>query len=135
VVDVKLAFEGNEETENANIVKPKFLSLASFWLTDPADAPLAAYSLFGKPTCLHRWCCNKDCTSDLYIDAQKRQTGNIESAIKLVLEEHETGKQRREGLLTKFEELMIDKDIIELLPGEVPGFALRNRKWGKYQYP
>jgi hypothetical protein len=129
VVDVKLAFEGGPDTEKANMEIPSFRSPASLWLSDP---PFEAYSLFGKPKCSHRWCYNRACcTSDLYIETQKKQRYKIESDIKVVLEEYETEKQRGKEGWDRFKHLLKDKDITRLLPGAVPGFALRNRKWGK----
>jgi len=66
------------------------------------------------------------------MESQKRLQYKFESGIKLVLEEYESEKQRGKEGREKFKRLMQEKDIIRLLPGTVPGFALRNRKWGQF---
>ncbi|KAF7956720.1 hypothetical protein EAE96_004050 [Botrytis aclada] len=127
VVDVKLAFEGGSDTDNASIDVPEFRSPASLWLN---DAEGEIYDLYGKSTCSHKWCYSRGCTSNVYIGSQKRQRDKIESKIKGALEEYETEKQGKDNDgLEYLKEYMKNNDIIRLLPGAVPGFALRNRKW------
>ncbi|RSL39551.1 hypothetical protein CEP53_013974 [Fusarium sp. AF-6] len=126
VVDMKVAFEGGTDEEESLIQVPKFTSPAFLWL--PNDGGI--YNIFGKPNCSHSWCHHRDCTSDLYIESQKKQRDTIESEIKLILEEYGNEKKRGNEGLDRIRQLMEEKDIIRLLPGAVPGFALRNRKWG-----
>ncbi|RTE85317.1 hypothetical protein BHE90_000133 [Fusarium euwallaceae] len=49
--------------------------------------------------------------------------------IKLILEECDNEKKRGSEGLGRIKKLMEDNDIIGLLPGAVPGFVLRSRKW------
>ncbi|RSM12541.1 hypothetical protein CEP52_002422 [Fusarium oligoseptatum] len=49
--------------------------------------------------------------------------------IKLILEECDNEKKRGSEGLGRIKKLMEDNDIIRLLPGAVPGFVLRSRKW------
>ncbi|KAF7901102.1 hypothetical protein EAF00_003323 [Botryotinia globosa] len=129
VVDVKLAYEGGPDANKAFIDVPEFRSPTSLWLNDAAGE---MYDLYGKSTCSHKWCYSRDCTSNVYIGCQKRQRDKIESEsdIKTALEDYETGKQGKgNNSLEYVKEYMENKGIIRLLPGAVPGFALRNRKW------
>ncbi|KAL9118847.1 MAG: hypothetical protein Q9187_004598 [Circinaria calcarea] len=126
VVDMKLAFEGGPDTDKAFINVPEFKSPASLWLSEALGE---AYDLFGKSNCPRKWCYGRECTSNVYSGSQRKQRDKIESNIKLVLEEYENVKQQGKDGLEQFGQLMADNDIIRLLPGAVPGFALRNRKW------
>ncbi|RSL82429.1 hypothetical protein CEP51_005150 [Fusarium floridanum] len=126
VVDMKVAFEDGSNEESGPIQVPKFTSPTSLWL---ANAEMGAYDLFGKPTCSHLWCYHRNCTSDVYIESQKRKRFTIESRIKLILEEYDNEKKRGSEGLGRIKKLMEDNDIIRLLPGAVPGFVLRSRKW------
>ncbi|KAK7749143.1 hypothetical protein SLS62_008431 [Diatrype stigma] len=122
VVDLRLAFEGGSETKKGSIEIPAFRSPTSLWLTSDPDQ---VGEIYGDPGFKWSW---GACT-DLYYDSQKEQRGKIESEVKLVLEEYENLKQRGEEGLEHFRKLMASKDLIRLLPGSVPAFALRNRKW------
>ncbi|KAI8712655.1 ATPase-AAA-core domain-containing protein [Fusarium sp. LHS14.1] len=75
------------------------------------------------------WCHHRDCTSDVYVESQKSKRITIESNIKLILEEYDNEKKRGDQGLGRLKKLMEERDIIRLLPGTVPGFVLRNRKW------
>lgn len=125
---MKVAFEGGPNEENNPIQVPKFTSPTSLWLV---NADHGAYDLFGKPSCYHMWCHHRDCTSDVYVESQKNKRITIESNIKLVLEEYDNEKKRGDQGLGRLKKLMEERDIIRLLPGAVPGFVLRNRKWGE----
>ncbi|KAK3331865.1 hypothetical protein B0T19DRAFT_354221 [Cercophora scortea] len=126
VVDVKLAFEGGREADKALIEVPEMRSLTSLWLPDSAGE---AFDLFGKSSCPRKWCYSRGCTANVYIGSQKLQRDKIENDIKLGLEEYEGEKQRGKEGEDRFKKIMEEKEIVRLLPGAVPGFALRNRKW------
>ncbi|KAL2673850.1 hypothetical protein Neosp_012294 [[Neocosmospora] mangrovei] len=59
----------------------------------------------------------------------KRKRATAESKIKFILEEYDTEKKRGTEGIDRIKELMQENDIIKLLPGAVPGFVLRSRKW------
>ncbi|KAK3682063.1 hypothetical protein B0T22DRAFT_530543 [Podospora appendiculata] len=103
------------EADKALIEVPELRSLTSLWLPDSSGE---AFDLFGKSSCPRKWCYSRGCTTNVYISSQKRQREKIENEIKL-------GKEGEE----RFKKIMEEKDIIRLLPGAVPGFGLRNRKW------
>ncbi|RSM19486.1 hypothetical protein CDV31_001646 [Fusarium ambrosium] len=71
------------------------------------------------------------------IEDQLRQRGEMfldvtrisHMQIKLILEEYDNEKKRGSEGLGRIKKLMEDNDIIRLLPGAVPGFVLRSRKW------
>ncbi|KAI9641150.1 hypothetical protein NHQ30_010580 [Ciborinia camelliae] len=113
------------DTDKAFIKVPEFRSPASLWLNDVEGE---IYDLYEKSECSHKWCYR--CSSNAYIKSQKTQRNEIESKIKLVFEEYESEKQQRgKNGLKYLKKLMENNDMIRLLPGAVPGFALRNRKW------
>ncbi|THV49355.1 hypothetical protein BGAL_0199g00140 [Botrytis galanthina] len=127
VVDVKLAFEGGPDADKAFIDVPEFKSPASLWLSNAAGE---IYDLYGKSTCSHKWCYSRDCTSNVYIRSQKMQQYSITSKIQTALEDYESEKQGKgNNGLEYVKDYMENNGIIRLLPGAVPGFALRNRKW------
>ncbi|TGO15084.1 hypothetical protein BTUL_0044g00230 [Botrytis tulipae] len=127
VVDVKLAFEGGPDADKAFINVPEFESPAYLWLNDAAGE---VFDIYGKSTCSHKWCYSRDCTSNVYIGCQKRQRYKIDSKIKTALEDYESEKQGKgNNGLEYVKDYMENNGIIRLLPGAVPGFALRNRKW------
>lgn len=123
IVDVKLAFEGDQDPEQQSIEIPKFNSL--FWL--PYSG---VYDALGKSFCLNPWCYDFRCTLNVYSRPGGNIQNDITSAVKIVLEECETLKQDRSRVKDIFR-LMKGEDLVTLLPGAVPGFALRNRRWGK----
>lgn len=55
----------------------------------------------------------------------------MEDRIKSLLDDYEPSIVLRDRGLQDFKQFMEENDLIILLPGVVPGFALRNRKWGK----
>ncbi|KAI1139707.1 hypothetical protein F5Y05DRAFT_330604 [Hypoxylon sp. FL0543] len=125
VVDVKLAFESGTGAQEV-IQVPEFLPLGSLWLMGLGGG---ACDLFGKSSCGHKWCYNRKCTTDIYARSQRIQRTKVESHVKLVLEEYESEKKRGEEGQDRFKQLIENRDLVRLLPGAVPGFALRNRRW------
>lgn len=87
-------------------------------------------------SCAILWCHSPDCTWDQYTDQQKKHRDKVEANMKLLLEEYEIEKSDQNDGMRKFKQYMEEKDLIRILPGVVPGFALRHRKWGElvYQY-
>ncbi|KAI0844815.1 hypothetical protein F5Y00DRAFT_273573 [Daldinia vernicosa] len=128
IIDTKLAFEGGPETKKAYIDVPKFPSPLPLILTISTKAE-SSYGIISFSTCSHKWCYSRFCMKDVYIESRIGQIYEIESEIKVSLEEYEGEKQRGEEGKKEFRKIMKEKDIIRLLPGAIPGFALRNRKW------
>ena len=128
MVDMKLAFEGGADTKSAFIEVPEFMPPSSLWLPDPDGE---AHDIFRSSCTANKWCYLRSCTSNAYIESQKKQRKNIESEIDLIFEEYEAEKQQGNDGVDRFKQLMEDKDVLRLLPGTVPGFALRNRRWCK----
>lgn len=60
------------------------------------------------------------------------QAQKVAPKIKALLEEYESSKFQTVESLEELKKYMEEKDLIRLLPGTVPGFALRNRKWGMF---
>jgi len=61
----------------------------------------------------------------------KGTSAEAEIHIKHVLEEYDREKSRGLDGLESFKRLLESKEFIQLLPGTVPGFALRKRRWGE----
>jgi hypothetical protein len=83
-------------------------------------------------TCFAPWCFMKRCTSDQYPDQQRKEGNRLELEVKQLLEESGTEKMDPKEGLQQFKQYMEHHNLIRLLPGVVPGFSLRNRKWGKF---
>ncbi|KAI0193584.1 hypothetical protein EV127DRAFT_360831 [Xylaria flabelliformis] len=126
IVDVKLAFEGDWDIKNQSIEVPEFNSRSDYALGRQLED---YYDVQGKPSCSNPWCYGESCVGDVYRESYERGRYNIMSEMRLVLEEYETLKQRGSTGRKQFRHLMEDKDMVRLLPGTVPGFALRSRRW------
>ncbi|KAK0707756.1 hypothetical protein B0H67DRAFT_321770 [Lasiosphaeris hirsuta] len=130
VLDIKLAFENDSSPGKGSILVPRLSSsISGPWLALRYDE---AYDIFGRATashCYRKWCYNRRCTYNLYMDTQRRLRDKIEADAKLMLEEYESEIQLGSEGIERFQDLMEKRDLIRLLPGTVPGFALRNRKW------
>lgn len=81
--------------------------------------------------CSDLWCHKYGCVCEAYDSFQSSQVRKITPRIKALLEEDETVKLYQKESLQEFKKYMEDNDLIRLLPGVVPGFVLRNRKWGE----
>ncbi|GAB1312064.1 hypothetical protein MFIFM68171_02274 [Madurella fahalii] len=126
IVDIKLAFQEYEGAfASGESVVPKLTSLIGYW--PPAYAPeVLQLHISG---CDNVWCHNSSCMNDCYFSFHADQVQKVEPKMKALLEEHESGKLDDKESLKRFKAYMEEKDLIRLLPGTVPGFALRNRKW------
>jgi hypothetical protein len=127
-VDFKLAFQEYRESFPDPETVPRFTLPISFWPSAEEGEGLDFY----QSSCLVQWCHRYGCLSDLYYDYQKKQRDNVQSKVKALLEEYENEKPHSEESLEKFLKYMEQHHLIQLLPGVVPGFALRHRKWGKW---
>ncbi|KAK4207871.1 aaa family atpase protein [Rhypophila decipiens] len=116
VIDMKLAYE----SETNGIDAPKFAPLTTFWIDD--NSSMEAFDLLGKPTCSNQWCYDGECLVRLYVTYQMGLRNTMDHKIKPTLEQYSVD---RDG----FTQLLETRGLIQLLPGVVPGFALRNRKW------
>ncbi|ETS76967.1 hypothetical protein PFICI_10841 [Pestalotiopsis fici W106-1] len=130
VVDIKLAYEGGRDIAEA-LIKVPIISPgvrdAVVWMPGVFEA---SHNIFGKrPSCSHRWCISLQCTYDCYNTGQATQGHKMLTDADLVLEEYESEMLRGLEGLAQFTQLMAERNLVELLPGMIPGFALRNRKW------
>ena len=131
IVDFKLAFqEYRDSFVGGENVVPKLTSLAGYWPNTFSNEVLQLYST----SCSTLWCHDKDCLSDCYSSFHSDQVQKAEPKVKALLEEHDSGNLDNRGSLERFKAYMEEKDLIRLLPGIVPGFALRNRKWGMFDW-
>lgn len=105
---------------------PKFNSLIGYW---PSIGNGEVYEFYTN-NCSDLWCHQLNCIGDPYYESQTKQVEKIEPKIKALLDEYEAGKLYNQESLERFKQYMEDNDLINLLPGVVPGFALRNRRWG-----
>ncbi|KAF2996525.1 hypothetical protein E8E14_000232 [Neopestalotiopsis sp. 37M] len=131
IVDIKLAYEGGRDIEEALIKVPQVSTVVDgpiLWLH---KAPGATSNVIARTSfCTHhKRCIASSCTTDRYENTQTDKAITILSAADLILEEYETEILRGPEGLAQFTQLMTERNYIELLPGMVPGFALRNRKW------
>ncbi|KAL6410848.1 AAA family ATPase [Ilyonectria robusta] len=126
IVDFKLSFQEyvQEFPDHENIV-PSFTPAAVSMIIF-REAPVIEFYIH---QCGDSWCHGNGCVFEAYGAFQLSQIRHITPRIKALLEEDETVKLTKKESLQKFKKYMEDNDLIRLLPGVVPGFALRNRKW------
>ncbi|KAK3988845.1 hypothetical protein QBC44DRAFT_242802 [Cladorrhinum sp. PSN332] len=128
VVDTKLAFEGDSSLGSNQVQAPKFISGPRFWLSKPLPHGLKERGvLLGAPACQYPRCQNLFCipAENWSVDSTHVAREKTETVLKALLEEQE----RADEGPSSFQKKMEETDMIRLLPGTVPGFALRNRKW------
>lgn len=121
---MKLAYE----SETKGIDVPKFASLTMLGVGDSSDE---TWDLLAKPSCSNQWCYDKKCLSRIYVTYQMSLRTRSEHEIKPILEQFDQLQGTEANGLQSFTNLLESEGLIELLPGVVPGFALRNRRWGK----
>ncbi|KAI0167870.1 hypothetical protein BJ166DRAFT_590356 [Pestalotiopsis sp. NC0098] len=132
VVDIRLAYEGGRDIDEALIKVPAMSSGVSgpgppVWMI---NFFAACPNVFTKMnSCGQIWCTSPHCVHEEWDRGRDEKAFKILSDVDLVLEEYETEILRGSAGLAQFSYLMAERNIIELLPGMVPGFALRNRKW------
>ncbi|KAH7303069.1 hypothetical protein B0I35DRAFT_447306 [Stachybotrys elegans] len=126
IVDLKLAFQEYQDAfhDKDNIV-PKFTSLVGEL---PSTSNAEVFE-FATNSCNEVWCHKADCLSEKYYELNPEQLEKIESKIKGLLEDYEAEKLYQQHSLEDFKKYMEEHELIMLLPGVVPGFALRHRKW------
>lgn len=128
IVDFKSSFqEYQHEFRDPDDAVPKFTPISGLW---PNEELGETYEIY-KTKCTDGWCQKLDCLRDPCYASQATQVEKIEREIKSILEEYEDASLRQREGAEWFKKYLEEKDLIRFLPGVVPGFALRNRKWGK----
>ncbi|KAK4209029.1 hypothetical protein QBC37DRAFT_431008 [Rhypophila decipiens] len=126
VIDLTQAFQGGPGKYDVDLKVPTFASVSNLWIFDRG---LESRELFGPSSCPHRWCYSNDCSKDQYHNYQKSLRNKVDTELRLILEEYEGEKQRDSKDVNRFHETLVNRDLVKLLPGVVPGFALRVRRW------
>lgn len=131
VVDLKLAFtEYHKDFPQDDSIAPKFKSLSDFRPLDGTDVPALFDHSYATKACLDGpYCYKRTCGCDRYNYTQIFKLRKLQQRIQDLLEEFETLPRAEEDIKC-FKEYLENQDLIELLPGSVPGFSLRNRVWG-----
>lgn len=138
VVDLKLSFtEYEKEFPEDDMVTPTFKTFSDkFWpeMSEGLSDIYGWVSPFSPPACVHGpYCHGSRCVKDLYELSQKSQLRTLEPRIQDLTEEADFSPQEQSDI-DRFKAYLEDQDLIALLPGVVPGFALHNRAWGKCTY-
>lgn len=113
-------------------IVPTFLSPARFWHMDVSrgwDPLTTEFYKESISSCGLLWCHTMRCTYDESREQQRRSQTTAASKIKFLLEDYEVEKTDQKENTEKFKRYMEKHDLIRLLPGVVPAFALRDRKW------
>ncbi|KAK6217809.1 hypothetical protein LQW54_003096 [Pestalotiopsis sp. IQ-011] len=130
VVDIRLAYEGGRDIDEALIKVPVVSSGQRGVILWMVDNFWAAPNVYVKLLhCHEKWCIGAHCTEEAFDGGQEDGGRKILSDVDIVLEEYESASLQGSKGLAQFSHLMAERSIIELLPGMVPAFALRNRKW------
>ncbi|KAF8861394.1 P-loop containing nucleoside triphosphate hydrolase protein [Acephala macrosclerotiorum] len=127
IVDFRLAVqEFKPALKEFESIFPTFShGLTNFWYNIKSNH---LTEFVGSP-CSAQWCYSCEHMNDRYVEQQKKQREKIEAKIKALLEEYGLENSDQVEGIERFKQYMEDHDLIRLLPGVVPGFALRNRRW------
>ncbi|KAJ5690905.1 hypothetical protein N7462_005297 [Penicillium macrosclerotiorum] len=124
MIDFRTALdEYRESFRGSKAVVPQFAALTAFW---PCPATGEFYEYY---SCTDGVWGDIGNISELYPSYQKRQRQEMESKIKTLMEESGFEKMHHAKDFESLKEYMEKNDLIQLLPGVVPGYALRNRRW------
>ncbi|KAI1633376.1 hypothetical protein F4809DRAFT_623386 [Biscogniauxia mediterranea] len=121
MVDTKLAFQENVRQP------PKFNSILfrGGFLISSSNQTLEV--AIGKP-CEHRFPCYRwACMYDAYVEA--RGVADLSAFLKRNLNDYEPKEKVSKLIREEMKRHMEAKNLLILLPGDVPAYALRNRKW------
>lgn len=112
-------------------ISPKFRSLLNFRPSDGTDIPALFDHAYTTQACLDGpYCYRRTCGSDRYMYAQIAKLRRLQQRIQEIIEDFGTLPRENEDI-RGFKEYLENQGLIELLPGSVPGFSLRNRVWGQ----
>ncbi|KAF5661965.1 ATPase family AAA domain-containing protein [Fusarium circinatum] len=126
IVDFKLAYtEKHEFSSEPNVVAPKFQSLQDVWFMSTTDDRTELATL----GCGISGCTIIGCGDDAYPLSQKTQAEKMKVEVEQLLEDYEPRDLSREDDLRLLKQNMRSDGLLYLLPGVVPGFALRNKTW------
>lgn len=128
MVDVKMAFQ-----ESPSLV-PSFGSLLEFWPKKTAGQVIQ----IAVSDCVHNErrsrCCNHwKCMRDADVESRRMVSFEMATRINRQLESDEMSisSGRSDHDLSSIKSRLEEAGLIQLLPGVVHGYALRNRKWSK----
>ncbi|RYC63068.1 hypothetical protein CHU98_g3163 [Xylaria longipes] len=107
IVDVKLAFEGDQ---NLEIKVPELRSRSNLWL-NPTRLNYCIYDVLRQPSCSNPWCHDGRCNGNFYPSLQRHMQYTIKSEAKLILEEYENPNQGGSAERKRFRHLMEIKDV------------------------
>lgn len=126
MIDFRTAFEEYHDSfRTSKPVVPQYSSLTAFW---PDAYGGEFFEYYGS--CSDNAWCGSTCISEFYLSNQKMKQQQMETKIKTLIEESEYEKVHDKDDYARLKEYMEKHDLIQLLPGVVPGYALRNRRWG-----
>ncbi|KAK1750914.1 hypothetical protein QBC47DRAFT_392881 [Echria macrotheca] len=128
IVDMRLAYQGgSDDSDRQHIDIPlDTVSNQPRWVW---SSGLETANIYYGRACRRPWCFEVPHVYDAYTDFQRSCKDVTENRVNQILEEYETLEQQGKNGQAEFATLLESNDFIRLLPGAVPGFALRNRKW------
>ncbi|KAK1831939.1 aaa family atpase protein [Podospora conica] len=109
-------------------VVPKLCSqgVMHFWPLLPSRGVVMQFYF---STCDQPWCPSTSCVSDGYSIHHTLKEGPLLRYITTSIDEYVPGMLRKKGNMDQFKSYIEKNNLARLLPGVVPAFALRNRKW------
>jgi hypothetical protein len=128
IVDFKLAFKQYWKSfENG---APKFSPLMPFWCNlEVGTAIELSTPCIDCPR--NRICHHFKHNRDLFLFYQQVERKNMESKLRYSFDDLAPSKLDQNNAADKILSFMDRHDLVKLLPGVTPAFALRHRKWGK----
>lgn len=133
MIDLKLAFtEYHQIFPRGDSVVPRFESWPKLRVrASHHNDVLDFFRHLDASGCLQNpYCYNRNCGVDGYNHNQYDQQERVWLGVRLGLETLGS-LPRNDRESNRFQKFMEDEDLLKLLPGSVPGFALRNRTWGQ----
>lgn len=111
---------------------PVFRSLTYHWIQRMMNEPFE----FCQTRCEDVWCCKPTCVADTYLGSLRTRLQRKGIEISTQLEElaSECARQADKGGMQKLSSYMEKGNLVRLLPGVVPAFALRSRRWGEQTF-
>ncbi|KAK0616337.1 hypothetical protein B0T14DRAFT_434119 [Immersiella caudata] len=128
VVDMTLAFQSDGDPGKKLIHIPEFSRGMAQWIWSNGLEMFDIFSSSSNSACSHPWCFALRHCHNPYESIQRANRETVESVIRAVLDDFEDPEANKVGS-GNLCRLLETQDLLALLPGAVPGFALRSRKW------
>ncbi|WQF80779.1 Putative AAA+ ATPase domain, ATPase, AAA-type, core [Colletotrichum destructivum] len=137
IVDFKIAFEQGTDLPDVSEIKPIISNeIQDHWPVIPSRGQVEVHDWYehdaveGDEVVIHRWCYEMSCQKPTYYAHQDAQGQKVLRKLWLLFDSHASPSAQTRRAREELKLYLEESNLMGLFPGVVPGYALRNRKWG-----